>query len=226
MTPLICEMVKIAPDAEMLHWFDASSLAAGTMVNLDVLADTPLPYSRCAVVGFDGPAKWLMILGQEGNTVACAGWVLHHNKYEKHPSFSYVRTDNGRIRPFGIDDEKKMSKESIRGVLGTVAGWLQALSPGQSAYKPQPRKSLINSKRKAKGLGPVLFDWHTVTIEPPKSKNDHQGGKHASPRLHDRRGHWRTYPSGKRGWVRDCKVGDATKGMVFKDYRIAHKEGA
>lgn len=79
--------------------------------------------------------------------------------------------------------------------------------PGQAAYLPQPRKSLINSKRAAKGLGPVLFDWHTVTIEPPKPKAQSQGGTHASPRLHDRRGHWRRYPSGKVGWV-------------FKDYRI------
>lgn len=227
MTPLICEMVKFAPDAELLHWFDASSISAGTMVNLNVVADTPLPYSRCAVVGFDGPAKWLLILGQEGNTVACAGWVLLHNKYEKHPPFSYVRTEDGRIMPFGIDAEKKVSEESMRGILATVGGWLQSLTPGQSAYKPEPRKSLINSKRRAKGLGPVLFDWHTVTIEPPKPKTGHQGGQHASPRMHDRRGHWRSLKTGKRVWVRDCKVGDASKGAVFKDYRIGtHKEGA
>lgn len=225
MTPLICEMVKMAPDAELLHWFDASSIPAGTMVNLDVVNTTPLPYSRCAVVGFDGPAKWLLILGQEGNTVACAGWLLHDKHFEKHPPFSYVRTPNG-LGTFGIDADHKLKKDSLNGILATVGGWLQSLTPGQSAYKPQPRKSLINSKRKAKGLGPVLFDWHTVTIEPQAPKADSKGGTHATPRLHDRRGHWRTYPSGKRGWVRDCKVGDASKGAVFKDYRIAHKEGA
>ena len=38
--------------------------------------------------------------------------------------------------------------------------------------------------------------------------------------VHDRRGHWRTYPSGKRGWVKACKVGDASKGVVFKDYEV------
>jgi hypothetical protein len=26
--------------------------------------------------------------------------------------------------------------------------------------------------------------------------------------------------SGLRVWVRDCKVGDASKGVVFKDYEV------
>ena len=57
-----------------------------------------------------------------------------------------------------------------------------------------------------------MFDWHTVTIAPTAAKSGHKGGTHASPRLHDRRGHWRTIKaSGKRVWVRHCKVGDAAK---------------
>ena len=31
---------------------------------------------------------------------------------------------------------------------------------------------------------------------------------------------WRTTASGKRVWVRDCKVGDPSRGLVFKDYKI------
>ena len=31
---------------------------------------------------------------------------------------------------------------------------------------------------------------------------------------------WRTYPSGKRGWVKHCRVGNPADGVVFKDYRI------
>ena len=34
------------------------------------------------------------------------------------------------------------------------------------------------------------------------------------------RGHWRTYPSGKRGWVKDYWRGGASKGTVFKDYQL------
>ena len=31
---------------------------------------------------------------------------------------------------------------------------------------------------------------------------------------------WRTYPSGKRGWVKHCRVGNPADVVVFKDYRI------
>ena len=40
---------------------------------------------------------------------------------------------------------------------------------------------------------------------------------------HDRRGHWRNYASGKKGWVKECKVGSPSKGIVFKDYKIKEK---
>ena len=60
----------------------------------------------------------------------------------------------------------------------------------------------------------------TGKIEPPKPKGESQGGTHASPRLHDRRGHWRNTRSGKRVWVKQCKVGDPSKGSVFHDYRF------
>ena len=58
------------------------------------------------------------------------------------------------------------------------------------------------------------------SIEPSKPKNDPQGGTHASPRWHERRGHWRTMKSGKKVWVKNCEVGDKTLGAVFHDYKI------
>ena len=66
----------------------------------------------------------------------------------------------------------------------------------------------------------LIRQWHTVTIGPRPEPQGSKGGTHASPRLHDRRGHWRTTASGKRVWVKDCKVGDASRGVVFKDYKI------
>ncbi|MDO4705733.1 MAG: hypothetical protein Q4A98_05945 [Comamonadaceae bacterium] len=71
----------------------------------------------------------------------------------------------------------------------------------------------------AKGKPPLRYSWHTVTLEASAPKTPHQGGTHASPRAHDRRGHWRNLPSGKQVWVKACRVGNATLGSVFKDYR-------
>jgi hypothetical protein len=221
MTPLIAEMVRLAPDPELLQWFDASSLASGQMSNFDVLIDTPLPFDRCAVVGVEGDAKWLIILAQVGEVVSYVGYTMHRNHYIKHPAFTYIRDADGiTLKTLDKDDIQQWGRETVRGLLATVGAWLAAINQETKAYKPVARPSLINSKRAAKGQGPLLFDWHTVKIEPPSPKAEHQGNTHASPRLHDRRGHVRRLSNGKTCWVKPCKVGDASKGIVFKDYQI------
>jgi hypothetical protein len=95
------------------------------------------------------------------------------------------------------------------------------LNKASNGYRATPQNTFINKKRKAKGKSALTFDWHTVEITPPQEKTPHQGGTHASPRLHDRRGHWRYIKkSNKQVWVLPCKVGDASKGVVFKDYKV------
>lgn len=186
MTPLVAAMAKIAPDPETFMWFDASALHPGESVPLDTLNDTPLPFDLCAIA-FDprDGGRALALLRQVGDTVGYIGRSIWPSGYVKHPAITYTRTVHGLQISYPGGGEKQ---ESLQ-LLAAVAGWLKALSPGgATAYKPTARPSLINSKRAAKGKGPVLFDWHTVTIAPPTPKADHKGGTHATPRLHDRRG--------------------------------------
>lgn len=221
MTPLIAEFVKLAPDPELYYWFDVGQLAEqGTLLVNDELVT--LPYQRTIVVGVleDGSKFMLVLIGGE-DSVAVSG-ILSVGELARTyiEPFSYVNTPEG-MRVYGINDEPPPRSHSMP-VMAIVSTFLSGLRVPTTAHVPTARKSLINSKRAAKGKGPVLFDWRTVEIGPVTQKMPHQGGTHASPRLHDRRGHWRTYKaSGKRVWVRDCKVGDASKGVVFKDYRIA-----
>lgn len=223
MTPLVCEAVKRVPDPELSMWFDASSISMGQTVNLDVVNETPLPFDECAVVGIEGDAKWMIRLSQFRNVVSYSGFTLRGGQLTRHPGFTYVRTDAGvEVHYANMDQENHPDAEVVRGLVATIGAWLSALSPESVAYAPKAKASLINSKRKAKGKRPVLFDWRTVKIEQTApAATAPLGGTHASPRLHDRRGHWRTYPSGKRGWVKACKVGDASKGVVFKDYEVS-----
>jgi len=79
-------------------------------------------------------------------------------------------------------------------------------------------RNRANAKRTAKGKKP-LYDWRTVVIELKAPKQESKGGTHASPRPHDRRGHYRTYKSGKQVWVRNMRVGEGD-GFVFKDYIV------
>ena len=220
MTPLIREMVSIAPTPEQYHWFDVSAMPEVQLVNLDVVNETPLPFSRCAIVGGEAGAKWLSLLAQEGDVVAYLGWTVLGRDYAKHPSFTFTRTKEG-LRLMAADDRDiSTDSEIVRGLVAGIGAWLKSLSPATNSYRPEPAGTLaMNRKRMMKGKRP-LFVWHTVTIGPRHEPQGSKGGTHASPRLHDRRGHWRNTPSGKRVWVKDCKVGDASRGVVFKDYKI------
>ncbi|KGJ23618.1 hypothetical protein [Paracoccus sanguinis] len=64
--------------------------------------------------------------------------------------------------------------------------------------------------------------WHQVAIDPARlcAAVPPQGGSHASPRWHLRRGHWRQLADGRRVFVRQCEVGDPTRGGVVKDYTV------
>jgi len=111
------------------------------------------------------------------------------------------------------------SEQNVQMVMRMLALWYGALAQGGEAYQPVVKEGLTSKRLQAKGKAP-LFSWHTVKIEPPKPKQEHRGGTHATPRLHDRRGHLRRLANGKTCWVRACKVGDASKGVVFKDYEV------
>lgn len=67
------------------------------------------------------------------------------------------------------------------------------------------------------------WTWRMVDIDPVRVRAAtlQTGGSHASPRWHIRRGHWRTLADGRRVFVQACEVGDATRGGVIKDYRLA-----
>ncbi len=86
----------------------------------------------------------------------------------------------------------------------------------------QPEQPAFAAKlRKERGL-PPLHSYKILTIRPDelKTKSESQGGTHASPRVHLRRGHIRKLPDGRTVWVQSCTVGDKTRGIVEKDYRV------
>ena len=69
------------------------------------------------------------------------------------------------------------------------------------------------------------WTWHQVEIVPERLVRapKPQGGSHASPRWHIRRGHWRQLADGRRVFVRACEVGDAERGRVLKDYLVGDR---
>lgn len=76
-------------------------------------------------------------------------------------------------------------------------------------------------ERICKGKLP-LWEWKTVVIEPSEvGPAPYKGGTHASPREHDRRGHFRTYKkTGRQVWIHNMVVGNKALGRVDHDYVI------
>jgi hypothetical protein len=79
----------------------------------------------------------------------------------------------------------------------------------------------LNKKRSEAGKQP-FFSYHVLDIRGDRRESEvsHNGGTHASPRVHLRRGHIRKHPSAGNIWVNACVVGNKELGMVAKDYRV------
>lgn len=80
----------------------------------------------------------------------------------------------------------------------------------------------LNKNRAAKGK-PPLFKYRTMKIVLPLPRKDRiwQGGTHASPIFHTRRGHNRRLPDGRVITIPECDVGARENGVLLKEYRVA-----
>jgi hypothetical protein len=160
----------------------------------------------------------------------------------KLPLMVYL-VDGHSIRYGSLDEDEELPREEAEMMLGMVSMWYSALGhstktsaersglgssdPGDGGlpcYSPFVRPTFTNKRKIAAGKAPT-YDWRTVYVRLAEKSGDNtsesaQPSTHASPRLHDRRGHIRRLQSGKNVWVRACKVGQAELGTVFHDYQI------
>lgn len=228
MTPLIREWVKLyaesGGDPADGFWFDIS----GALHQADVpaleltLEHARPPFQSCYFVcsGKKDHRQHEVLVTVDGDDPedgiqVSAGVKVGSGNPNTLGYFTYAVQD-GKIVLLSND---MPSEQNVQMVMRMLALWYGALAQGGEAYQPVVKEGLTSKRLQAKGKAP-LFSWHTVKIEPPKPKQEHRGGTHATPRLHDRRGHLRRLANGKTCWVRACKVGDASKGVVFKDYEV------
>lgn len=229
MTPLVREFYKLVPNAHKSHWFDVGDLK-GQAVDLDAQTLVYLPFPDITVVGTDkGKPFALHVLTSQDTTssgnplVAVAGFALTP-EFMALPILSYGCSETGDLQ-FWRKDGKGFD-DVAQGMLGTLQMLVQSLDHGpRTAYKPTPVQSFTNRRKIAQGKTPAIT-WNTITVQPkPRTETvqpDTGPGTtgHASPKAHTRRGHWRTLKSGKKVWVKDCRVGDFKQGLALHDYKI------
>lgn len=120
---------------------------------------------------------------------------------------------------YELAEEQTMDNMAYLAILAiyklTIAGGDMYVS------KPTPEEIVTNKKRINKGKKP-LIEFRLITVDGKKpSLPSMPHGTHASPRLHWRRGHWRTMKkSGKKVWIDSMLVGDEENGKIIKDYAV------
>lgn len=230
-TPMIRETMKWMAEADLdpvqFNWFDISgTIQDSTHVNVDPLMTYRPPFDQCFVV-WRGPTKshdqyetLMIVKGQdplEGIVVTAWKGAAGHMPMAIPPMVYLVDGDLLRWGP--VDDDQPIDKELAEVVLGMLGAWYSALDNRTNAYLPSVRDTFTNRRKIAAGKLPS-YEWRTVVIEPKQARRESLGGTHASPRLHDRRGHLRRLRNGKNVWVKACKVGKAELGAVFHDYEV------
>lgn len=85
----------------------------------------------------------------------------------------------------------------------------------------------LNKKRVSKGNQP-FFSYKVLELDDERAapSGPGQGGQHASPRRHLRRGHIRRLQTNRVVWVRPSMVNaNSPRGVVDKDYRVSVRKG-
>ena len=231
MTPLIKStlkwMIENNFDPVGMQWFDMSAIMKGNdKAEVKFLMTYRPPFDKCFVVWRGATRKhsdyemMMLIVGtdpQDGVIVTMWKGPVGI-KPKTMPPMVYL-IENNKIRYGGIDDAAPVQKDVAELMLATVGCWYRSLETGCKSYKPEVKNTFTNRRKIAQGKTPT-YDWRTVLIGAKSQSKESKGGTHASPRLHDRRGHLRHLSIGKNVWVKSCKVGSAELGAVFHDYEI------
>lgn len=230
-TQLVRDSMKLMADAGVdivdIKWFDLSGgFTDQQRADLDPVMTHRPPFDRCFVV-WKGKTKThanyevlMLVAGsdpEDGITVSMWKGPTGTRLRPIPAMFYFIEGD--QIRYGAVNDDEPVDKELAELMLAQVGVWYGLMDRRIEAYIPTVRDTFTNRRKMQQGKAPT-YDWTTVYIEPAKPRSDSKGGTHASPRLHDRRGHLRRLTTGKNVWVKACKVGDASKGAIFHDYKI------
>lgn len=132
--------------------------------------------------------------------------------------FDYLAAASGGKIDKMMDSQHRLLVQDARAILSLI----EALSCKNVSTEILQPASKSNDKRIRKGKLP-FYETRSLVINAGKTEyrgdGQHQGGTHASPRQHLRRGHIRRLPSGNY-WVNSCVVGDPTKGKISKRYEV------
>jgi hypothetical protein len=228
------EMIREFQEVDQIKLpFPKMTIITGEKVNMDRFININAP-SNITTPRLDG------VINQDGkvNMVQCYFLSQHEHGIDldiicgsaNYRDEAYVYTtniihDGEQLQLLTLKNQVvNISEEHIQSYIGSAIAAIYMMTMGKNNFYmsvPTLEEAATNRKRISKGKKP-LIEFKVATIEGKKtmlSSTPH--GTHASPRLHWRRGHWRTMTkSGKKTWIAPMEVGDEDNGRVIKTYAI------
>jgi hypothetical protein len=216
-------MSKLVVSAHKFMWFDMGCVPTIKETPPTLIGEllTHMPFERISICATDDYGNSVVVsLVSDGDFVGVAGVALGNGRSGHTTPFRLWRQGDV-VKISSLPDFPFPTREECMVSLGLIDHFARSLSEPAEAYRATSAKTIMNRARLKKRKPGLTYEWHTVQVAPVMPKSEPKGGTHASPKLHDRRGHWRTR-NGRKHWVRACVVGDPDKGVVEKDYRVGH----
>ena len=228
-----CYQSNIDIDDFIWFTFEANEKVRGELSGKDFSAleinNFNLPFKKTAIAGYG--------IHEDGNIECQSGrfWIdeddclqiathIVNNKTGKFFDVIVSPEFHDGENQFSVSCEEEISKEELERFCSIALGlftefhfWLEHADKKSTDHAQAHKLTGTGRRQLAAGKTP-LITWKTVIVESSSPKQPHQGGTHASPKLHSRRGHHRTLKTGSRIWIKSCTVGKAINGIGFHDY--------
>lgn len=233
------ELIQNMPDAQMRKVLEtAVKFDFGTLdealglfsISTRSLFDIPFPSCLFQVDEEDGTVQFFLARKVDDG-VLWQAFARYPGGYARALVSTFVYLDGrgclnkkeNEVTASSFEELSEGEQEVIKS-MHTMAAAVEVFSCcNVTTIENQPPK-FINAKRVAKGKVP-FFSYRTlhITLDASEPKDGKGCGTHAGPRLHLRRGHIRRLAD-RRVWVRSSIVGDKSKGLAEKDYRVHAKK--
>ncbi len=220
MTPLVRELSRVVPTPEESVWFDIGEIEGEIVLDVAPERLLHLPFDDIAIVGVIEKTRFAVRAIAGGGLVTIAGFRLTREARGVFPPLTIMedlKTGGLRVHTHGNRRVTDLDRIAIA-ILDRLLTRLEEPKVIEG-YRAEVARTFTAQRKKTRGKTPA-YAWRTVEVTARAGADrGPAGGSHASPRAHERRGHWRTMPRG-RVWVRPCRVGDPASGSVFHDYRV------
>lgn len=220
MTPLVRELSRMVPTPEESVWFDLGEIEGEIMLDVAPERLLHLPFDDIAIVGVvEGIRFAVRAMAGEGSVTLAGFRFTREARDDFAPLTIMADPETGGLRVYTRDNRRVTDLDRIAiAILDCLLTRLDG-SKAIEGYRAEVARTFTARRQMARGKTPA-YAWRTVEVTARvRADRGSAGGSHASPRAHERRGHWRTLPAG-RVWVRPCRVGDPASGSVFHDYRV------